>query len=195
MNKHQSTKYWGIGTNSTGDLNTYLGMTCAAYLTLVRPRLLGYLPNSTSWVNQKMDNVSESSSATAVTSQDLKIGSADPDATLHIHNAKIIWKILRFCFFHSISSRYPRKLKSTNFSTLNSYNNRRSRSRWNLVETITLKTQGEYRYKFHCLIRHPSRDIITKTRFPVKVKCFRQKWGKWHFCDVPLNFTVFDLKK
>ena len=21
-----------------------------------------------------------------------------------------------------------------------------------------------------------------------------KKWGKWHFCDAPLNFTVFDLK-
>ena len=40
----------------------------------------------TSWASQKTDYVSKSSYyETAFTSQDLKIGSADPDTTLHIH--------------------------------------------------------------------------------------------------------------
>ena len=56
-----------------------------------------------------------------------------------------------------------------------------------------LKTQEEHRYKFHCPIRHPSRDT-TKIRFPYISQVFStKKWGKWHFCDAPLNFTVFDL--
>ena len=40
----------------------------------------------TSWASQKADNVSESACyETAFTSEDLEIGSADPDTTLHIH--------------------------------------------------------------------------------------------------------------
>ena len=70
--------------------------------------------------------------------------------------------ILSFCFPDSISPRCPRKLENTNFSKLNSYKIRRSRSIWNL-ETM-LKTRREYLYKFHCPIRHPSR-YITNTRF------------------------------
>ena len=67
-------------------------------------------------------------------------------------------------FSDSISTRYQRKPKNTNFFTLNSYQNCRFRSRWNLVETV-LKRQ-EDRCKSRCPIRHPWRDI-TKTRFYV----------------------------
>ena len=46
----------------------------------------------------------------------------------------------------------------------------------------------------HCPIRHPSRDM-TKIIFQIsKLRYFYQIWGKWHFCDAPLSFTVFDLK-
>ena len=34
----------------------------------------------------------------------------------------------------------------------------------------------------------PEFDSIYKSSF------FDKKWGKWHFCDAPLNFTFFDLK-
>ena len=45
----------------------------------------------------------------------------------------------------------------------------------------------------HCPLRHPSRDI-TKIRFHMsKVSDFDKKWGKYHFCDAPLNYTVLDL--
>ena len=54
------------------------------------------------------------------------------------------------------------------------------------------KTQ-EDRCKFDCPIRHPSRDT-TKIRFHICQSVFDKKWGKWHFCDAPLNFAVFDLK-
>ena len=85
----------------------------------------------TSWASQKTDNVSESSCyETAFTSQDLKIGSADPDTTLHNYQKDVYeeFYLVRF-FSDSISPRYPSKLKSTNFSTLNSCQNRRSRLR------------------------------------------------------------------
>ena len=48
----------------------------------------------------------------------------------------------------------------------------------------------------HCPIRHASRDI---TKLPFHISNLsdfdKKKWGKWHFCDAPLNFTVFDLKR
>ena len=78
---------------------------------------------------------------------------------VHQNNAISYEKFWGFVFSDSMSPRYPRTLKNTNFSTLNWYKNCRSRSTWNLVQTM-LKTQGEDRYKSHCLIRHPSRDII-----------------------------------
>ena len=43
---------------------------------------------------------------------------------------KVYEKFLTFFFPGSISPRYPRKYESTNFSTLNSYKYRCSRSRW-----------------------------------------------------------------
>ena len=84
-------------------------------------------------------------------------------------------------FSDSILPRHSRKLKSTNISTLNSYKNRRSRSRWNLVETM-LKTQEEHWYRFH----YQSSILYIS-------QVFSKKMGKRHFCDAPLNFTVFDL--
>ena len=85
----------------------------------------------TSWASQKTDNVSESSCyETAFTSQDLKIGSADPDTTLHIHQKDVYEEFYLISFFsESISPTYPRTLHSTNISTQNSCKNRRSRSR------------------------------------------------------------------
>ena len=50
-----------------------------------------------------------------------------------------------------------------------------------------LKTPVEHRYKFHCPIRHPSRDI-TKTRFHIQGKCFRQKRRKIKNIAVPRHF-------
>ena len=70
-----------------------------------------------------------------------------------------------FVFSDSISPRHTRKLKNTKFSTLNSYENRRSRSMWNLVETM-LKTKGEKRCTSHYPIRRQSRDI-TEARFHI----------------------------
>ena len=69
--------------------------------------------------------------------------------------------MLAFFSPDSISPRYRRKLKSTNFSTPNSYNYRRSRSRWNLVETM-LKTRAEHRYRYHQEI-YPKDDSILKS--------------------------------
>ena len=48
-------------------------------------------------------------------------------------------------------------------------------------------------HKFHCPIHHLSRDL-NKTRFLTCQVISTEKWRKWHFCDAPLNFTVFHLK-
>ena len=100
-----------------------------------------------------------------------------------------IWKKLAF-FYDTISPRYTPKLKRTNFSTLNSYKNRRSRSRWNLVETM-LKTQEEHRNKFHCPIRHPSRDI-TKNRFHI-CQVFSTKNGENSISAMPRAISRFSI--
>ena len=37
-------------------------------------------------------------------------------------------------------------------------------------------------------------EILPKFDSIYKSSVFDKKWGKWHFCDAPLNFTVFDIK-
>ena len=37
-------------------------------------------------------------------------------------------------------------------------------------------------------------EILPKFDSIYKSSVYDKNWGKWHFCDAPLNFTVFDLK-
>ena len=70
------------------------------------------LRSSTSSASQKTDFVSESSIVTIFTTWDLKVGSADPDTTLHIHKKNSVRKILRIVFFRldfaEISAKTPK---------------------------------------------------------------------------------------
>ena len=67
--------------------STHTGMMCVVYVyTRKQLQKSAIALDYTSWASQKTGNVSERSCyATAFTSEDLKIGSADPDTTLHIH--------------------------------------------------------------------------------------------------------------
>ena len=67
--------------------STHTGMMCVVYVyTRQQLQINAIALDYTSWASQKTGNVSERSCyATAFTSEDLKIGSADPDTTLHIH--------------------------------------------------------------------------------------------------------------
>ena len=94
-------------------------------------------------------------------------------------------------YFDSISTSYRQKLKTANFSTRNSQQNRLSRSRRKLVEAY-LKTLGEDRYCFHCPIRHPSRDDVAKTRYSYLKTSDYEKCV--FFCDASLNFASFGPK-
>ena len=90
-------------------------------------------------------------------SWDLKIGSADPDTALHTRATKHMTNTKLFPPPTSISPRYLRKFKSTNFYTQNLHRNRHSRLK---CETWWgQRWTQEHRYNFHCPIRHPWRDI------------------------------------
>ena len=71
----------------------------------------------TSWASQKTNNVSESSSATAFASGDLKIRGAESNTTLHTRKKKNVKNSTVF-FSDLISPKYQRKLECTNFSTI-----------------------------------------------------------------------------
>ena len=104
---------------------------------------------------------------------------------------KSIWKklfyfILLFFFSHSISPRYPPKLKSTNFSTLNSYKTRRSRSTWNLVETMLDSRTST--------IRHPIKRYHQNS-ISICKSSVRQKMGKMAFLRCLAQFYGFRSEK
>ena len=67
--------------------STHTGMMCVVYVyTRKQLQINAIALDYTSWASQKTGNVSEPSCyATAFTTEDFKIGSADPDTTLHIH--------------------------------------------------------------------------------------------------------------
>lgn len=99
----------------------------------------------------------------------------------------------------SISPRYPQKLESINFKKKTSYKNRRSRSRWQLLETV-LKTQWEDRYKLHCPIRHSSKIFPNFIYEPsnyekmVFLRCPARFWNFWsEFVTPYLNSTLNDI--
>ena len=86
----------------------------------------------------------------------------------------IIWKNPSFFFSDSISPIYPGELKNTNFSTLNSYKNRRSRSMWNLVETM-LRHQGNT--VTSCIAQFATRQEIWPKLDPVyKSSDYDKSW-------------------
>ena len=104
-----------------------------------------------------------------------------------------MYEKLEVFFFRLDLAEISAKLKCTNLFTLNSYKNRRSRSRLKLK--IMMETQEEHRYKFHCPIRHPSR-VINEIRFHIQVKWFRQKNGENGICAMPrsiLQFSIWNL--
>ena len=82
----------------------------------------------TTWASQKTDNIPK---ALFIAPPLLRVRTWKTEALTPaqhcIFTKMYIWKILRLVFSDTISPRYPRKLKSINFSTLNSYKNRRSR--------------------------------------------------------------------
>ena len=105
---------------------------------------------------------------------------------------KSMRKIL-ISFSDSITPRYPRKLKNPNFSTLNSYKNRRSRSMWNFGgynAEGTRRTSLQVSLPSSLPIKRYYQNSIPYTTQMISTK----NWKKWNFCDAPLNFENFDLK-
>ena len=84
------------------------------------------------------------------------------------------------------SSRYPRKLKITNFW----------RQFWPKIcvraPKFVVPDQQDNRYhQLHCPIRPPSRrDMAKKRLIPIHGTRSSDE-NKWHYCDAPLNFCEF----
>ena len=79
----------------------------------------------------------------------------------------------------SISPRYARKLERSRIR-LNLYDsskNHRSRSRWKLVYTVVLQTQGDDRCQLHCPSRHPSRDMNKRRLLYIKTHIVMRTGG------------------
>lgn len=74
------------------------------------------------------------------------------------------------------------------FWTRNSYENRRSRLRRNMVKT-QLTTQREDVHDCYCLVRHPSRDVA-KHIVSIRKRSPYDKFFRRHF---PLKFASFYL--